>query len=84
MYDLFLVMFFLFYSKGAPSYSGHFAPKLPQLAPAAPSFSTLSNQTPPSYSNLLASLNSPGVEIHICWNSFSKHTALDALGHCAP
>ncbi|XP_042362542.1 uncharacterized protein LOC121957821 [Plectropomus leopardus] len=47
-------------SKGAPCFSGHFASKLPQLAPAAPSFPTLSNQTPPSYSSLLASLNSPG------------------------
>ncbi|TDH04217.1 hypothetical protein EPR50_G00149560 [Perca flavescens] len=41
------------------SFSSHFATKLPQLTPAAPSFTTLSNQTPPSYSNLLASLNSP-------------------------
>ncbi|XP_044028490.1 paired box protein Pax-6-like [Siniperca chuatsi] len=48
------------HSKGAPSFTGHFATKLPQLTPAAPSFPTLSNQTPPSYSNLLASLNSPG------------------------
>ncbi|XP_029299265.1 uncharacterized protein nobox [Cottoperca gobio] len=47
-------------SKGVPCFSNPFATKLPQLAPAAPSFSTLSNQTPPSYSNLLAILNSPG------------------------
>ncbi|XP_068584686.1 uncharacterized protein nobox [Cebidichthys violaceus] len=47
-------------SKGAPCFSSHFATKLPQLAPAAPFFPNLSNQTPPSYSNLLASLNSPG------------------------
>ncbi|XP_068432259.1 homeobox protein NOBOX isoform X2 [Clinocottus analis] len=47
-------------SKGAPCFSNHFATKLPQLAPAAPSFPNLFNQTPPSYSNLLASLNSPG------------------------
>ncbi|XP_056255571.1 uncharacterized protein LOC130183864 [Seriola aureovittata] len=47
-------------SKGAPSFPGHFATKHPQLVPAAPSFPTLSNQTPPSYNNLLASLNSPG------------------------
>ncbi|KAE8277580.1 Homeobox protein NOBOX Homeodomain-containing protein [Larimichthys crocea] len=44
-------------NKGAPSFSGHFGTKLPQLTPAAPSFPTLSNQA--SYSNLLASLNSP-------------------------
>ncbi|XP_051246026.1 uncharacterized protein LOC127357706 [Dicentrarchus labrax] len=47
-------------SMGGPSFSGHYATKLPQLTPAAPSFPTLSNQTLPSYSNLLASLNSPG------------------------
>ncbi|XP_034096711.1 homeobox protein NOBOX-like [Gymnodraco acuticeps] len=47
-------------SKGVPCFSNHFATKLPQLAPAAPSFSAISNQTPPSYSNLMASLNSPG------------------------
>ncbi|XP_037650769.1 uncharacterized protein LOC119503205 [Sebastes umbrosus] len=47
-------------SKGAPCFSSLFVTKLPQLAPAAPSFPTLSNQTPPSYSSLLASLNSPG------------------------
>ncbi|XP_071355348.1 uncharacterized protein nobox [Trachinotus anak] len=47
-------------SKGAPSFPGHFATKLSQLAPVAPSFPTLSNQTPPPYNNLLASLNSPG------------------------
>ncbi|XP_054462519.1 homeobox protein NOBOX-like [Anoplopoma fimbria] len=47
-------------SKGVPCFSSHFANKLPQVAPAAPSFSNLSHQTPPSYSNLLASLNSPG------------------------
>ncbi|KAK2830312.1 hypothetical protein Q5P01_018243 [Channa striata] len=38
----------------------HFATKLPQLAPAVPSFPALSNQTPPSFGNLLASLSSPG------------------------
>ena len=48
------------FSKGVPCFSNHFATKLPQLAPAAPSFSAISNQTPPSYSNLMASLNSPG------------------------
>ncbi|KAK9526904.1 hypothetical protein VZT92_015578 [Zoarces viviparus] len=47
-------------SNGAPYFSNHFATKLPQLAPAAPFFPNLSNQTPPSYSNLLTSLNSPG------------------------
>nr|XP_046273705.1 protein PRRC2C-like isoform X2 [Scatophagus argus] len=47
-------------SKGAPSFSGHFAAKLPQFTTAAPPFPTLSSQTLPSYSNLLASLNSPG------------------------
>ncbi|KAK5911311.1 hypothetical protein CgunFtcFv8_005498 [Champsocephalus gunnari] len=47
-------------SKGVPCFSNHFATKLPQLSPAAPSFSAISNQTPPSYSNLMASLNSPG------------------------
>ncbi|XP_060916312.1 uncharacterized protein LOC132991548 isoform X1 [Labrus mixtus] len=47
-------------SKVAPSFSGHFTTKLPPLASAAPSFPTLSNQTPPSYSNLLATLSSPG------------------------
>lgn len=70
---------FLFFSKGAPSFSGHFGTKLPQLTPAAPSFPTLSNQA--SYSNLLASLNSPGVKTH----RFSKHTVLMhpyAIGHC--
>ncbi|CAJ1084018.1 uncharacterized protein LOC117827900 [Xyrichtys novacula] len=46
-------------SKRAP-YSGYFTTKLPPLAPAAPSFPPLSNQTPPSYSSLLASVNSPG------------------------
>ncbi|KAF3833828.1 hypothetical protein F7725_025032 [Dissostichus mawsoni] len=45
---------------GVPCFSNHFATKLPQLAPAAPSFSAISNQTPLSYSNLMASLNSPG------------------------
>ncbi|KAL7382670.1 hypothetical protein ABVT39_026201 [Epinephelus coioides] len=47
-------------SKGAPCFSGHIATKPPHLAPTAPSFPTRSNQTPSSYSNLLASLNSPG------------------------
>ncbi|XP_026203873.1 homeobox protein NOBOX-like [Anabas testudineus] len=47
-------------SKGAPCFSGHFTTKLPQLAPAAPSFPILSNQTPPSYNKLLASISSPG------------------------
>ncbi|XP_030268463.1 uncharacterized protein nobox isoform X1 [Sparus aurata] len=47
-------------SKGAPSFSGHFATKVPQLTSTVPSFPTLSKQTVPSYSNLLASLNSPG------------------------
>ncbi|XP_067338635.1 homeobox protein NOBOX-like [Channa argus] len=47
-------------SKGAPCVSSHFVTKLPQLAPSVPSFPTLSNQTPPSFSSLLASLSSPG------------------------
>ncbi|KAM3595877.1 uncharacterized protein V6R79_004450 [Siganus canaliculatus] len=47
-------------NKTVSSFSGHFAAKLPQLSSAPPSFSTLSSQTLPSYSNLLASLNSPG------------------------
>ncbi|KAI4817553.1 hypothetical protein KUCAC02_010938 [Chaenocephalus aceratus] len=47
-------------SKEVPCFSNHFATKLPQFAPEAPSFSAISNQTPPSYSNLMASLNSPG------------------------
>ena len=51
-------MFSLFVSKGAPSFSSHFATKVPQLTSTAPSFPTLSNQTVPSHSNLLASLNS--------------------------
>uniref|UniRef100_A0AAQ6AQJ0 Homeobox domain-containing protein n=1 Tax=Amphiprion ocellaris TaxID=80972 RepID=A0AAQ6AQJ0_AMPOC len=46
-------------NKGAPI-PGHYATKLPQLAPAVPSFPTLSTQTPPSYNNLLTSFNSPG------------------------
>lgn len=54
-------MFFLSFSKGALSFSGHLATKFPQLAPAAPFFPSLSNQTSPSYSTLQASLNSPGV-----------------------
>ncbi|XP_041665954.1 uncharacterized protein LOC121524573 isoform X2 [Cheilinus undulatus] len=40
--------------------SSHFTTKLPPLAPAAHSFSTLSSQTPPSYSNLLTTFKSPG------------------------
>ncbi|XP_036947824.1 proline-rich protein 36-like isoform X2 [Acanthopagrus latus] len=47
-------------SKGAPSFSGNFATKVPQLTSTAPSFPTLSNQTVPSHSNLQASLSSPG------------------------
>ncbi|XP_036947962.1 homeobox protein ESX1-like [Acanthopagrus latus] len=47
-------------SKGAPSFSGNFATKVPQLTSRAPSFPTLSNQTVPSHSNLQASLSSPG------------------------
>ncbi|XP_056277025.1 homeobox protein NOBOX-like [Pseudoliparis swirei] len=47
-------------NRAAPCFSNHFADMLPQLAPPAPSFPNLFNQTPPSYSNLLASLNSPG------------------------
>ncbi|XP_059206718.1 homeobox protein NOBOX-like isoform X2 [Centropristis striata] len=47
-------------SKGVPSFSSHFTNKPPQFAPVALSFPAQSNQTPPSYSNLLASLNSPG------------------------
>nr|XP_040043934.1 homeobox protein NOBOX-like [Gasterosteus aculeatus aculeatus] len=46
-------------SKG-PCFSSHCATRLPQPAPAAPVFPNLTNQTPPPYSNLLASLNSPG------------------------
>ncbi|KAM9737215.1 uncharacterized protein nobox [Menidia menidia] len=45
--------------KGASDYSGHFAASVPQIAPVA-SFPALSTQTPPSFSSLLASLNSPG------------------------
>ncbi|KAK1880643.1 Homeobox protein NOBOX [Dissostichus eleginoides] len=47
-------------SQGVPCFLNHLATKLPQLAPAAPSSSAISNQTPLSYSNLMASLNSPG------------------------
>ncbi|XP_038581462.1 uncharacterized protein LOC119907854 isoform X2 [Micropterus salmoides] len=47
-------------SKGPPAFTGHFATQMPQLTPVAPSYPTLSNQTPPSYDNLLASLSSPG------------------------
>ncbi|XP_035039029.1 uncharacterized protein LOC118124925 [Hippoglossus stenolepis] len=42
-------------SKGTPCFPGHFATKLPQLAPVALSLPNLSNQTPTSYSNLLTS-----------------------------
>ncbi|XP_017276854.1 homeobox protein NOBOX isoform X2 [Kryptolebias marmoratus] len=42
--------------KGAPSFSGHFAAALPQLATAA----SFPSQTPPSFSSLLDSLSSPG------------------------
>ncbi|XP_037548753.1 homeobox protein NOBOX [Nematolebias whitei] len=44
------------YRNGPLSFSGHFAATLPQPAPAA-SFPT---QTPPSFSSLLDTLNSPG------------------------
>ncbi|XP_029022972.1 homeobox protein NOBOX-like [Betta splendens] len=46
-------------SKGAPCFSTNLPAKLPPLALAAPAFPTLSNQTPPSYNNLLATLSSP-------------------------
>ncbi|XP_069555813.1 uncharacterized protein nobox [Brachyistius frenatus] len=47
-------------SKGASTFPGHFATKLPQVTPAVPSFPTLPTPISPSYSSLLASLNSPG------------------------
>ncbi|MEQ2181388.1 hypothetical protein GOODEAATRI_011123 [Goodea atripinnis] len=45
--------------KGGLPFSGHFAGPVPQIASTA-AFPTLSTQTPPSYSKLLDSLNSPG------------------------
>uniref|UniRef100_A0A3B5PS80 NOBOX oogenesis homeobox n=1 Tax=Xiphophorus maculatus TaxID=8083 RepID=A0A3B5PS80_XIPMA len=45
--------------KGVPSFSGHIAGSVPQIASAA-AFPTLSTQTPSSFSSLLESLNSPG------------------------
>lgn len=67
---------------GASSFSGNFANKLPQLTSAAPAFPSLSNQTLPSYSNLLANLNSPGDHISKRTHNFSKQTGLETSGHC--
>ncbi|XP_019211438.1 homeobox protein NOBOX isoform X1 [Oreochromis niloticus] len=47
-------------SKGAASLSRYYALKLPQLAPVPPSFPTITTQSPPSHSSLLASLSTPG------------------------
>ncbi len=63
MYNLLLVVSLLSFSMGAPSFSGHFSTQLPQLTSAAPSFPTLTNKNLPTYSSLLVSLSSPGIQI---------------------
>lgn len=67
------------FSKGVPSFPGHYGNKLPQVASALPSFPTLSSQTFPSYSNLQPSVTSPG----ICKKIKSKGSAwISVLNLC--
>uniref|UniRef100_A0A669C685 Homeobox domain-containing protein n=1 Tax=Oreochromis niloticus TaxID=8128 RepID=A0A669C685_ORENI len=74
-------------SKGAASLSRYYALKLPQLAPVPPSFPTITTQSPPSHSSLLASLSTPaGITAYQSypWGNMCSQPAMHQRTQCPP